>query len=197
MIVTLCGSARFEGWFHLWNRVLSLAGHSVFGLSSYPSQNSGIKDWYTPEDKTVLDDVHKNKIAASDAILVLNVFAYIGESTLSEIEHAHKISRREPHVTRPRIYMLQSWGKGCGVGNNHSELYRGAAEGLGVAGARSPIEATVGPYLFPMNMFGPGGPKRSRLVEMVRNEEERLYNEAFARNSRILDRLTGRTAETT
>lgn len=190
MIVTLCGSARFEGWFHLWNRVLSLAGHSVFGLSSYPSQNSGIKDWYTPEDKAVLDDVHKNKIAASDAILVLNAFAYIGESTLSEIEYAHKISRREPHV---RIYMLESWGRGCGVGNNHSELYRGAAAGLGVAGARSPIEATVGPYLFPMDMFGPGGPKRSRLVEMVKNEEERLYNEAFAKHVR--DRADARAEE--
>jgi hypothetical protein len=29
MIITLCGSSRFEPWFHAWNQALSLSGHVV------------------------------------------------------------------------------------------------------------------------------------------------------------------------
>lgn len=36
MIITLCGSSRFEAWFHMWNQALGLAGRCAFGLSSYP-----------------------------------------------------------------------------------------------------------------------------------------------------------------
>ncbi len=116
MIITLCGSARFEPWFHMWNRALGLAGHCVFGLSSYPSQNEGDKDWYTPEQKEVLDKVHFDKIKASDAILVLNCFAYIGESTLRELEYAKHLGRR--------VYMLESWGEGYGISINHTKEWR-------------------------------------------------------------------------
>jgi hypothetical protein len=166
MIITLCGSARFEPWFHIWNRALGLAGHCVFGLSSYPSEHGGNKDWYTPRDKVVLDAVHRDKIAASDAVLILNAFAYIGESTLSEVNFAIGAKRD--------VYMLESWGKGCGVGRNHFDTLRCAAKALGVSGARSPIEATVGPYLFPFDLFGDGGEQRTRLVALVRDEEERV-----------------------
>ena len=62
MIITLCGSARFEAWYHMWNEALSLAGHRVFGLASYPSMHEGEKSWYTPEQKVTLDMVHKQKI---------------------------------------------------------------------------------------------------------------------------------------
>jgi hypothetical protein len=116
VIITLCGSARFEHWFHAWNEALSLSGHVVFALAAYPSQHAGVKNWYTPEDKEVLDAVHKGKIDASHAILVLNAFAYIGESTLSEIDHAHS--------GRKTVYFLESWGKGLGISEDHSALIR-------------------------------------------------------------------------
>lgn len=38
----------------------------------------------------MLDDMHKRKIDMADAIYVINVGGYIGESTRSEIEYAKK-----------------------------------------------------------------------------------------------------------
>ena len=84
MIVTLIGSTRFEPFFHVWNEVLGLAGHPVFSLSCLPSR--GFQP--TADEKIVLDQVHKQKIERSDAVLLLNVFGYIGASTMSEIKHA-------------------------------------------------------------------------------------------------------------
>lgn len=88
MRITLCGSAKFEQEFKEWNELLTLAGHVVYSLAVYPSDHGGDKDWYTPSEKTMLDLVHKRKIDNSEAILVLNVGGYIGESTQSEILHA-------------------------------------------------------------------------------------------------------------
>lgn len=111
--VTLCGSARFESHFHLWNKLLTLSGHTVFGLGCYPSIE-GSKDWYSPEEKDTLDTVHKLKISRSDAIVVLNVDGYIGESTLSEIRFAALFGTR--------IHMLEAWDKGQGLNGNTSPI---------------------------------------------------------------------------
>lgn len=101
MIITLCGSARFEPFFKLWNEHLTLAGHVVFSLSVYPSDKAGEKGWYTENEKLMLDTVHKRKILASDAILVLNAFSYIGESTLSEISFAK--------IAEKKVYFMEQW----------------------------------------------------------------------------------------
>lgn len=95
MIITLCGSTRFEAAFHYWNERLTMDGHVVLALAVYPSQK-GDKNWYTPEQKVRLDEVHKRKIDISHAVFVVdNVVPgqptegpYIGDSTLSEITHA-------------------------------------------------------------------------------------------------------------
>jgi hypothetical protein len=94
MIITLCGSARFEPWFHAWNEALSLSGHCVFGLAAYPSAYAGEKDWYSPQQKRTLDNLHKAKVSHSGAILVLNAFGYVGDSTISEIEWAQMLGKR-------------------------------------------------------------------------------------------------------
>lgn len=88
MIITLCGSAKFEREFHEWDGRLALEGHAVFSLAIYPSDKKGIKDWFTRGEKSCLDVVHMRKIDASDAILVLNKDGYIGESTEREILYA-------------------------------------------------------------------------------------------------------------
>lgn len=88
MIVTLCGSARFEQDFKDWNERLTLKGHTVFSLAVYPSDKDGEKNWYTDNEKKELDAAHFRKIDASDAIFVLNRDGYIGESTRNEIGHA-------------------------------------------------------------------------------------------------------------
>lgn len=86
MKLTLCGSARFEEQFHKYNERLTLAGHVVYSLAVFHY-------WYTDEEKMILDSVHKSKIANSDAIVVLNVDGYVGESTQSEINFAMRRSK--------------------------------------------------------------------------------------------------------
>lgn len=93
MIITLCGSARFEEQFKHWNKELTLRGHMIYSLASFPSDNKDVKVWYNEEQKRVLDRVHLQKISASQAILVLNVDGYIGESTRNEILHAWDMGR--------------------------------------------------------------------------------------------------------
>lgn len=165
MIITLCGSARFESWFHVWNKVLTLSGHTVFSLTAFPSIE-GERVWYTPEQKAELDKAHFRKIDASDAIVVLNVMAYLGESTLNEIEHARK--------RRVTTYFLQSWGEGCGITGNHTlEWRRMANRLLGHVGYGSPIDT------FPTSshparrdiwdLLPPAGPYRSSLVFLARS----------------------------
>lgn len=84
MIITLCGSARFEKEFKELNEKLTLAGHTVFSLSVYPSDKPAGKSWYTDEQKVELDNAHKRKIDASDAIVIVGD-GYVGMSTISEI----------------------------------------------------------------------------------------------------------------
>lgn len=87
-VITLCGSGRFEPWFHAWSEALGMSGHSVFTLVSFPSAYGGLKEWYSPKRKILLDELHARKIERSDAIVVLNVHDYVGESTQQEIAHA-------------------------------------------------------------------------------------------------------------
>lgn len=168
MIITLCGSSRFEPWYHAWNEALSLTGHCVFGLASYPSQHDGKKDWYTVEQKAMLDEVHRYKIEASDAILVLNVFAYIGDSTMREIRHAC--------YSKKDTYFLESWGEGFGIGSNHFKHIQEAARRLGVPeGYGSPIntvESKACPS--PWRLLGDAGPYRSMIVSSLRRQIGRV-----------------------
>jgi hypothetical protein len=90
MIVTLIGSAKFENDFIEINKQLGLRGISVFSLSSYPRDNGG-KDWYTDEEKILLDLVHLNKIRVSEAVCVVGD-GYIGFSTAREILWADMLS---------------------------------------------------------------------------------------------------------
>lgn len=86
MIVTLCGSAKFEAQFKEWLVKLTMMGHVPIGLAVYPSDRGGNKDWYNEAQKQRLDLIHLKKIDASHAILVLNVGGYVGFSTMREIE---------------------------------------------------------------------------------------------------------------
>lgn len=94
MIITLCGSARFERAFHLWNCWLTFAENTVFTLTTFSSAQGG-KEWYTTEQKLALDAAHKRKIDASDVALIITREEpgvshprYVDESTASEISHA-------------------------------------------------------------------------------------------------------------
>lgn len=183
MIITLIGSARFEPWFKLWNKALSLAGHTVFGLSSYPSENGGNKDWYTPEDKDVLDWVHKEKIRLSEAVVLLNVFAYTGSSTESELDFAF--------AKGIKVYPLESWGEGIGVNGMHHSYYRDAVRAydcLGHVSRRATNQRPFEGYGAVLDLLngvgaaaGPDFALRRRLVELIEAESHRLLEKAAMR----------------
>lgn len=82
MIITLCGSARFRNEIDETQNSLVLQGHQVFTIEN-------LKDVeITKEIESMLDVSHRKKIDISDAIFVINVNGYIGESTSNEIGYA-------------------------------------------------------------------------------------------------------------
>lgn len=87
MILTLCGSARFESHWHEANKQLGLAGHICFSIMTFPSIEKS-KTWYTPDQKWILDLAHFAKIEESDGAVFLNVGGYLGESSLRELTWA-------------------------------------------------------------------------------------------------------------
>lgn len=165
MKITLCGSARFESHFKIWNEVLSLAGHTVYSLAVYPSDKRGIKVWYTDEEKETLDRVHKQKIENSDAAFILNVFGYVGPSTLSEIEFAVKHQKQ--------LYAIESWGKGFGIGAEHHEhVYKKCHEIIpDYQGASIDFTTNAG-FMQPWDLLPEAGSRRTRLVEMLNDFRE-------------------------
>ena len=57
------------------------------------------KEVYTEEQALMLDRMHKEKIKLADAILVVNVNGYIGNSTKSEIEFAKSLNKEILYYT--------------------------------------------------------------------------------------------------
>ncbi len=160
MIITLCGSARFEKHFKAWNELLTLSGHTVFSLSVYPSDKEAGKDWYTDEEKQILDIAHKKKIRVSDAILVLNHCAYVGDSTISEIEFAR--------ILEKPIYCLESWGKGNGISDMHTQDKKNIASGYGVLNKGSKLD-TFSPHMVGwQDLLPPAGSFRGSLINKFR-----------------------------
>lgn len=111
MKITLCGSARFEGMFHKWNKDLTLAGHIVYALAVYPSFMDGQKNWYSEKEKTTLDLAHLAKISNSDAIVVIDVDEYYGDSTAREIEWAR--------IQDKKVYWITENSKNLTIKGEH------------------------------------------------------------------------------
>ncbi len=57
------------------------------------------KEAFTNEEIIVLDKMHRERIKLSDAILVVNVDGYIGNSTKSEIEFAKSLNKEIIYYT--------------------------------------------------------------------------------------------------
>jgi hypothetical protein len=87
-VITLCGSTRFKEQFLEAQKYLTLEGNIVISVGLFG--HSGDDEVWTDGTKAMLDDMHKRKIDMADAIYVINVGGYIGESTRSEIEYAKK-----------------------------------------------------------------------------------------------------------
>ena len=85
-VITLCGSTRFKEQFLEAQKRLTLAGNIVISVGLFG--HSGDDEVWIEGTKEMLDDMHKRKIDMADAIYVINVGGYIGQSTRSEIEYA-------------------------------------------------------------------------------------------------------------
>lgn len=131
-----------------------------------------------PEEKLALDALHFTKIEKSSAILVLNVFGYVGESTLREIAHARLLKKK--------VYMLETWGEGCGVGKMHKKSVQEAAARYQVAGFRSPKGMLVGGQsmgdrtsvvnYYAFDLLGVSSTLRSSLVERLDRKLRPLWD---------------------
>jgi hypothetical protein len=119
MIITLCGSTRYLDEWHEWNGRLSSAGHIVFSLALFKRD---LHDSDGPQ-KTTLDLVHLAKIEESDAIFVLNVDDYIGESTKREIAWAR--------IRRKDVIWLQAGSVHRRAGERSYDEWVGAAREIG------------------------------------------------------------------
>lgn len=161
LTITLCGSARFEPWFHTWNKALTLAGHDVFSLSCFPSVQ-GSREWYTPEQKVALDQAHRRKIAKSDAVVFLNVFAYLGPSSLVELAFAREIGKD--------VYFLETWGNGNGITRRHDDETRAAARLYDAYEVGSPVDTHRDRDVWSSDLLGPGSAYRSSLVALIKAE---------------------------
>ena len=91
-VITLCGSTRFKDAFMEAQKRLTLEGNIVISVGLFG--HAGDDEVWTVGTKEMLDDMHKRKIDIADAIFVINVGGYIGESTRNEIEYARRNGKR-------------------------------------------------------------------------------------------------------
>ena len=98
-VITLCGSTRFKDDFLEAQKRLTLEGNIVISVGLFG--HSGDEEVWTPGTKEMLDNMHKRKIDMADAIYVINVGGYIGESTRSEIEYATKQGKTVMYLEKP------------------------------------------------------------------------------------------------
>lgn len=88
-VVTLCGSVKFYDKMQEINEKLALENkYVVIGLTPRVTNRT-----FTEHDKELLGELHRAKIDLSDAIFVVNVDRYIGESTRGKIEYAKQIGK--------------------------------------------------------------------------------------------------------
>ena len=85
-VITLCGSTRFKDEFLEVQKRLTLGGNVVLSVGLFG--HSGDTEAFNGDTKTMLDDMHRQKIDMADEILVINVGGYIGDSTRAEIDYA-------------------------------------------------------------------------------------------------------------
>lgn len=90
-IITVCGSMRFIREMMEISLKVELEGNVVL-MPIYNSYRPS-KDAFSDEENSILDKMHRERIKLSDAILVVNVNGYVGNSTREEIEYAKSLNK--------------------------------------------------------------------------------------------------------
>ena len=96
-IITVCGSLRFYKEMMEITEKMELQGNCMLVPIYNPTRPN--KDDFTKEEALMLDKIHKERIKLADAILVVNVDGYIGNSTKSEIEFAESLNKEILYYT--------------------------------------------------------------------------------------------------
>ena len=99
-VITLCGSTRFKEQYLEAQKRLTLEGNIIISVGLFG--HSGDDETWEPGIKEMLDNMHKRKIDMADAIYVINVGGYIGESTRSEIEYAKAHGKQVMYLEEPK-----------------------------------------------------------------------------------------------
>ena len=88
-VITLCGSLKFKEEMMTIAEIMALKGNCIL-TPVYPVLKN-----YGRSDKQLkqLKEAHFKRIELSDAILVVNVNNYIGNSTNLEIQYAKKLGK--------------------------------------------------------------------------------------------------------
>ncbi len=95
-VVTICGSFKFKKEMVEIAELMTLKGNCILMPNDLTKTE---KDSYTEAEISIIDKMHKEKIKLSDAILVVNVNNYIGNSTKSEIEYAKSLEKEIIYYT--------------------------------------------------------------------------------------------------
>lgn len=96
-IITICGSMKFINEMMEISEKIELEGNCMLMPIYSPARPN--KDAFTKEEILILDKMHRERIKLSDAILVVNVNGYIGDSTKSEIEFAKSLNKEIIYYT--------------------------------------------------------------------------------------------------
>lgn len=96
-IITICGSMKFVREMMEISEKIELQGNVVLMPIYNPSRPN--KEAFTNEEILILDEMHRERIKLSDAILVVNIDGYIGNSTSKEIEFAKLLNKEIIYYT--------------------------------------------------------------------------------------------------
>lgn len=88
-IITICGSMKFQEQMIEVAEKLELEEQYIVIQCVYFDKSRVL----TSQEINVLNELHYRKIDISDAIYIVNVGGYIGESTRKEIEYAHSLNK--------------------------------------------------------------------------------------------------------
>ena len=94
-IVTLCGSLKFQKEMMIVAEKMALEGYCIL-TPVYPVLENIER---TKEQLIKLKEAHFKRIELSDAILVVNINNYIGNSTKLEIDYAQKLGKEIKYYT--------------------------------------------------------------------------------------------------
>ena len=94
-VITLCGSLKFQKDMMIVAEKMALEGNCIL-TPVYPILENCER---TDEQLEKFKQAHFKRIELSDAILVINVNNYIGNSTNLEIEYAKKLEKKIIYYT--------------------------------------------------------------------------------------------------